>query len=441
MENRKISLKTDEIEVFDEPEDAYDTTSKHHQTHQLRVWEGHNVHGDPKNAEAYEMEKRQAIISINNFMTKLYVESQRFRDNAGATGEKLEELEEYLTDQVEIAHNLITRLRQLLTMEKTDAVMDRSLNRTRFFKMDADFQTQNEEKENNRQKALVEKRRKVKLFDETIGSIINRYNFVVETINAPSEYKFFDEFKTNTEIPMELKKNMVKKKKDTKQRAYIKIETIRGKTVPEIHAALNEVCGTDTVDRSTVQRWHQRFRDGRISIDNNPRSGRPSTVTQDNTNAAIFATLLDEDRRITNESHGNKDVSSILGSPLDILNGRIIDPEIKPTYRIIGTDVTSYKTIYNYSCTLYGLYVEGKGSKKEKAKEDAATEMIRLILNEQNANTLSNQFKPFSEQELNNLQALLKTKQNYTDFLEETNKDDIPLALDIKSHKRLSIVT
>ncbi|VVC32732.1 Hypothetical protein CINCED_3A021716 [Cinara cedri] len=83
------------------------------------------------------------------------------------------------------------------------------------------------------------------------------------------------------------------------QRAYIKIETIRGKTVPEIHAALNEVCGTDTVDRSTVQRWRQRFRDGRISIDNNPRSGRPSTVTQDNTNAAILATLLDEDRRIT----------------------------------------------------------------------------------------------------------------------------------------------
>ncbi|VVC33476.1 Ribonuclease H-like domain [Cinara cedri] len=63
------------------------------------------------------------------------------------------------------------------------------------------------------------------------------------------------------------------------QRAYIKTETIIGKTVPEIHAALNEVCGTDTVDRSTVQRWHQRFRDGRISIDNNPRSGRPSTCS------------------------------------------------------------------------------------------------------------------------------------------------------------------
>ncbi|KAI4466432.1 mariner mos1 transposase-like protein [Holotrichia oblita] len=78
------------------------------------------------------------------------------------------------------------------------------------------------------------------------------------------------------------------------QRAYIKIETI-----PEIHAALNEACGMDTVDRSTVQIWHQRFRKGRISIENNPRSGRPSIVTQDNTNTAIVATLIDEDRRMT----------------------------------------------------------------------------------------------------------------------------------------------
>lgn len=43
--------------------------------------------------------------------------------------------------------------------------------------------------------------------------------------------------------------------------------------------------------------------------------------------------------------------------------------------------------------------VEGKGSKKEKAKEDAAAEMIRLIIKEQNANTLPSQFKPFDEQE------------------------------------------
>lgn len=52
--------------------------------------------------------------------------------------------------------------------------------------------SQNEEKENNRQKALTEKRRKVKLFGETVDSITERYNLIVETINAPSDYKFLD---------------------------------------------------------------------------------------------------------------------------------------------------------------------------------------------------------------------------------------------------------
>lgn len=37
---------------------------------------------------------------------------------------------------------------------------------------------------------------------------------------------------------------------------------------------------------------------------------------------------------------------------------------------------------------------------------------------------------------INDLQALLKTKQNYTEFLEETTKEDIPLPLEIKSNVR-----
>lgn len=35
----------------------------------------------------------------------------------------------------------------------------------------------------------------------------------------------------------------------SEQRAYIKIETIRGETVAEIHSALCEVCEMDTMDR------------------------------------------------------------------------------------------------------------------------------------------------------------------------------------------------
>lgn len=57
----------------------------------------------------------------------------------GMSKKKYEEMEDYLTDHLDIAHDLITRLRQLLTMEKTGAVMDHSLNRTRFFKMNDDY--------------------------------------------------------------------------------------------------------------------------------------------------------------------------------------------------------------------------------------------------------------------------------------------------------------
>ena len=65
------------------------------------------------------------------------------------------------------------------------------------------------------------------------------------------------------------------------QRSYIKIETLRGKTPTEIHNALHEVCGDSVVDRSTVSRWASRFREGRESVQDNPRSGRPVTATDD----------------------------------------------------------------------------------------------------------------------------------------------------------------
>lgn len=66
---------------------------------------------------------------------------------------------------------------------------------------------------------------------------------------------------------------------------------------------MNEVCRTDTgivvlCDGQTIKEY-QRFRDDRIIIDNNPRSGRLSVVTEDKTNAAIFVILLNKNRQIT----------------------------------------------------------------------------------------------------------------------------------------------
>jgi len=61
-----------------------------------------------------------------------------------------------------------------------------------------------------------------------------------------------------------------------------------------------EVCGVETVDRSTISRWAQRFREGRLSIENEPKSGRPQTSTDDQSVGRVLQ-ILEEDRRMTCE--------------------------------------------------------------------------------------------------------------------------------------------
>ena len=45
-----------------------------------------------------------------------------------------------------------------------------------------------------------------------------------------------------------------------------------------------------------MSRWASRFHEGRVSIQDDPRSGRPVTAT-DNTSVVIVSTLLEEDGR------------------------------------------------------------------------------------------------------------------------------------------------
>ena len=63
------------------------------------------------------------------------------------------------------------------------------------------------------------------------------------------------------------------------QRSYIEIESLGDKNPTEIHGALSEVCGEVTVNRSMVSRSANRFRGGCVSIDTDPRPGRPRTST------------------------------------------------------------------------------------------------------------------------------------------------------------------
>ena len=49
----------------------------------------------------------------------------------------------------------------------------------------------------------------------------------------------------------------------------------------EIHRFLMELCGVETVDRSTISGSAQRFREGSLSIENDPMSGRNRKSTDD----------------------------------------------------------------------------------------------------------------------------------------------------------------
>ena len=61
-----------------------------------------------------------------------------------------------------------------------------------------------------------------------------------------------------------------------------------------------EVCGVETVGRSTISRWAQRFREGRLSKENDPKSGGPRTSTDDQSVERVLQ-ILEEDSRITCE--------------------------------------------------------------------------------------------------------------------------------------------
>ena len=76
------------------------------------------------------------------------------------------------------------------------------------------------------------------------------------------------------------------------------IETLCGKNSTEIHGALSEVYGEFIVERS--MRWTNCFHGDCVSIDNEPRLGRPRTSTAERS-VKLVADVLEEDHCATCE--------------------------------------------------------------------------------------------------------------------------------------------
>ena len=99
------------------------------------------------------------------------------------------------------------------------------------------------------------------------------------------------------------------------QRSYIKIETLRAKNPTDIYNAVREVCGDSVVDRSTVSLWASCFCEGRVGIQDDPRSRRPVAATED-TSVVIVSTVLEDLHKLCEETvhEANMSTASVLES-------------------------------------------------------------------------------------------------------------------------------
>ena len=61
---------------------------------------------------------------------------------------------------------------------------------------------------------------------------------------------------------------------------------------------LNTACGDVAMKRATCFRWHKRFKNRRLSVEDDERSGRPSTSTDD-PHIDEINTLVQANRRLT----------------------------------------------------------------------------------------------------------------------------------------------
>lgn len=82
------------------------------------------------------------------------------------------------------------------------------------------------------------------------------------------------------------------------QRANIKFCFKLNKSATETHQMLRQAYGDTAVTHKTVCKWLGRFKEGKESLDDDDRSGRPSTSRNDD-NIAAVKTIIRSNRRLT----------------------------------------------------------------------------------------------------------------------------------------------
>ena len=82
------------------------------------------------------------------------------------------------------------------------------------------------------------------------------------------------------------------------ERVCVKFCFKLGKTFTETFQMLQKAYGEDCFSRTQCYEWYQRFKSGRTSIEDDPKSGRPSSSTGDDHIEKVHS-VKSENRRLT----------------------------------------------------------------------------------------------------------------------------------------------
>ena len=75
------------------------------------------------------------------------------------------------------------------------------------------------------------------------------------------------------------------------QRICIAFRFKQGKTSTETFQILQQAYGEDCLSRTQCHEWYQRFKSGRTSIEDDPKSGQPSTSMDDDHVEKVLAVI------------------------------------------------------------------------------------------------------------------------------------------------------
>jgi hypothetical protein len=105
------------------------------------------------------------------------------------------------------------------------------------------------------------------------------------------------------------------------QRVCVKFCVKLRKTFTETLEVLKQAFGNESMGRTQTYDWYKRFKHGRISIEDDPRSGRPSTSTDDQHVAQVRSVIHSNQRLAVREVAKECDIS--LGSCHNILTEKV----------------------------------------------------------------------------------------------------------------------